>query len=296
MMARGRMARARHTDRVLLQGVWGLLSFVQMAVPPLGRTVTFSGGSAAGPARCTPVLIVDGSALAYFLFQRCEACRWWDGGDLRAFDLAATDFARGMRAAGVEMRCVFDGMVHPLKRDTVVGRLRDNAKRMDAFLRSKSRGEALGHSGFVLPFGVVEALAEALVREGVPCRRALYEADGELALEFEEWRDRGAVGVLTNDSDLICMRVPLLPLNEFRLEESSLTVVVYESAAVAESIGIREHMLPMLSCMAGNDYISRDALCSFHQRLVSSSSASSWKVSCQCDTARLLLCIGDSLR
>jgi hypothetical protein len=228
------------------------------------------------------------TALAYFLFQRCEACRWWDGGDLRAFDLAATDFVRDVRQAGVDMRFVFDGMVQPLKRDTVMGRLRDNAKRMDSYLRSKKKGEHLGHSGFVLPFGIVEILAEALCREGVPCRRALYEADGELALEFEQWRDRGAIGVLSNDSDLICMRVPLLPLNEFHLEASSLTCAIYDSADVAESIGIGEHMLPMLSCMAGNDYISRDTLCAFHQQLVSSSSGSSWKVLA---TAERRLCI-----
>jgi hypothetical protein len=228
-----------------------------------------------------PIIIVDGSALAYFLFQRCEACQWWDGGDLRAFDLAAADFVHNMRAAGVEMRVVFDGMVHPLKHDTVIGRLRDNAKRMESYLtqmRSK-KGEQLRHSGFVLPFGIIDCLAEAFQREGVTCRRALYEADRELAQEYLEWSAKGAIGVLSNDSDFICMRVPLLPLNEIRLEATTFTAVVYEPATVAKSIGIGEHMLPMLACMAGNDYISRDTLAAFHHKLVPSSGCnSSWKV------------------
>jgi hypothetical protein len=245
----------------------------------MGRTINFSGG--AGTGAPLPIVIVDGSALAYFLFQRCETCRWWDGGDLRAYDLAASDFVRNMRAAGVELRFVFDGMVHPLKHDTVLGRLRDNAKRMDSYLAQMriKKGEQLGHSGFVLPFGIVDCLAEAMQREGVPCRRALYEADRELAQEFLEWSGKGAVGVLSNDSDFICMRVPLLPLNEIRLEATTFTAVLYEPAAVAKNIGIGEHMLPMLACMAGNDYISRDTLSSFHHNLVPTLGCnSSWKV------------------
>jgi hypothetical protein len=200
---------------------------------------------------------------------------------MRAFDRAATDFVRDMRRSGVEMRFVFDGMVHPLKHETVLGRLRENARRMSSYMSQirVKNGEQLAHSGFVLPFGVVDCLAEALQREGVPCRRALYEADGELAQEFQEWKGRGAVGVLSNDSDFICMRVPLIPLNEIRLDATTFSAVVYESATVAKSIGIGEHMLPMLACMAGNDYLSRDSLSSFHQKLAPSSGCnSSWKV------------------
>ena len=264
------------------------MTFVQMASPSIGRTLAVAGGRGGhgaekrGAPLLPPLVIVDGSALAYFLFQRCETCRWWDGGDMRAFDVAATEFVRNIRAAGMDMRVVFDGMVHPLKHDTVLCRLRDNARRMDSYLTQMRmrKGAQLGHSGFVLPFGAVECLAEALQREGVPCRRALYEADGELAQEFREWSDKGAVAVLSNDSDFICMRVPLMPLNEIRLEASTFTAVVYDPAAVAESIGIAEHMLPMLACMAGNDYISREALAHFHQQLVPSSGCnSSWKVS-----------------
>ena len=88
--------------------MWGLLSFVQMASPPIGRSIAFpaganSTGSASGNAGASgdavppPVLIVDGAAMAYFLFQRCETCRWFDGGDLRAFDLAVRDFVRYAR-------------------------------------------------------------------------------------------------------------------------------------------------------------------------------------------------------
>ena len=280
-------AREQSDERITLtpslphpQGVWGLMSFMQMAAPPLGRTIAFNGGIGK-PSAPLPIIIVDGSAIAYFLFQRCQACRWWDGGDLRAFDIAVIDFVRNMRAAGLEMRFVFDGMTHPLKHDTVLGRLRDNAKRMDSYLAQMrvKKGEQLGHSGFVLPFGVVDCLAEALLREGVPCRRALYEADGELAREYHAWSRKGAVGVLSNDSDFICMCVPLLPLNEIRLESTTFTAVIYEPATVAKSLGIGEHMLPMLACMAGNDYISRESLACFHQKLVPSSGAnSSWKV------------------
>ena len=78
-----------------------------------------------------------------------------------------------------------------------------------------------------------------------------------------------------------------MPLNEMRLEATTFTAVVYDPKAVAENIGIGEHMLPMLACMAGNDYISREALATFHQRLVPSSGCnSSWKVRLSLRAAR----------
>lgn len=140
------------------------MTFVQMASPSIGRTLAFEGGRGVhgaekfGPPPPPPLVIVDGMALAYFLFQRCETCRWWDGGDMRAFDMAATEFVRNIRAAGMDLRVVFDGMVHPLKHDTVLSRMRDNARRMDSYLAQMRvrKGAQLGFSGFVLPFGAVE--------------------------------------------------------------------------------------------------------------------------------------------
>ena len=179
------------------------------------------------------------------------------------------------------MRFVFDGMVHPLKHETVLSRLRENARRVNGYLAQMRlrHGEPLEHSGFVLPLGVMDCLCEAVRGEGVACRRALYEADAELAAEYHAWSAKGAIGVLSNDSDLLCMRVPMVPMNEIRLDAGGFRAIVYEPATVAERLGIQPYMLPMLSCMAGNDYISRHALSAFHLKLVpSSGSHASWKV------------------
>ena len=68
-----------------------------------------------------------------------------------------------MRAAGVEMRFVFDGMVHPLKHETVLSRLRENARRVNGYLAQMRlrHGEPLEHSGFVLPLGGSQASSTA---------------------------------------------------------------------------------------------------------------------------------------
>jgi len=259
-------------------GVWGLLSFIQMHNPPLGQQVSFSEKRTReeGPQ----VIVVDGNALAYHLFQRCEECCWWDGGELRDFEASVRQWVSDVRSSGVSLRCVLDGMLDPMKQDTAVHRGRDNAFKVEATLSKLNacRGNygALGVEGFVLPPGCLEILAQTLDSEGVPSRRALYEADSELAREQAE---HNAIGVLSNDSDFICMRVPLLPLNEFRVSNGMVSAAVYQPDACAATLSLRQEALPMLACMCGNDFVAKELLERLHASLAPGSRPNkAWQV------------------
>lgn len=198
-------------------------------------------------------------------------------------------------------------MVPPIKAATAVRRGQENAQTVEAALRElrHRKGEAAGFApgGFALPQGVTRALHEVLLREGAACGvpprlsppharqshapqrhasprgagcaalsggraravRAAFEADGAVAGECARL---GAVGVLSNDSDFLCMGVPLLPLAETSLDDGVLRATRYAPAAVAAALALPPARLPWLACLVGNDHIDRARLAAFHARLV----------------------------
>eukprot|EP00282_Hemiselmis_andersenii_P031194 CAMPEP_0169458058 /NCGR_PEP_ID=MMETSP1042-20121227/17229_1 /TAXON_ID=464988 /ORGANISM="Hemiselmis andersenii, Strain CCMP1180" /LENGTH=251 /DNA_ID=CAMNT_0009570413 /DNA_START=123 /DNA_END=875 /DNA_ORIENTATION=- len=249
-------------------GVWGLLSFVQMHNPPLGQSHSFHSTSTGSASTDQPraVVIVDGNALGYHLFQRCGECCWWDGGELRDFGESVREWVREMQGTGLRLRVVMDGMMEPMKENTAIQRGKENAAKVHGTLSKiracKGSYGSMGVGGFVLPWGAIEVMVEAFVAEGVPTRRAMYEADSELARECVQ---HAALGVLSNDSDFVCMRVPLLPLNELRLGHGAVELVRYAPEAVAGCLGVGEEQLPLLACMCGNDYIDKALLDNLHQ-------------------------------
>lgn len=108
-------------------GVWGLLSFVQMANPPIGQQISLSGTTTqnmtASGKGDVPVIIIDGYALAHHLFMKCEECCWWDGGELRDYSQSVRDWVRQIQGCGVRLRCVLDGMMEPRKEGTALQRV-----------------------------------------------------------------------------------------------------------------------------------------------------------------------------
>jgi hypothetical protein len=114
-------------------GVWGLLSFCQMANPPIGQQMLLSDiarkgatlkhqspGSSLAKA---PVLILDGYALAHHLFFRAEQCCWWDGGEMRNYAQCVRNWVRDVQACGLQLCCILDGMLEQRKEATAVQRV-----------------------------------------------------------------------------------------------------------------------------------------------------------------------------
>mmetsp|Transcript_39539 Transcript_39539/g.61653 ORF Transcript_39539/g.61653 Transcript_39539/m.61653 type:complete len:596 (+) Transcript_39539:184-1971(+) len=188
-------------------------------------------------------------------------------GDLRMFKMAAIQCLEDLQAAGLLLRFVFDGMIEPSKQETALKRGKENARKIDSTMRKvrASSGEAVQPTGFVLPPGCFETMIEVLLELGIPCRRALYEADGELAVELVKHE---GIAVLSNDSDMMCMRIPMMTLNELRISSDGVSGVIYEPDKVAGAMKMPRQALPMLSCLVGNDYIEKDLMSPLHQKLV----------------------------
>ncbi len=114
-------------------GVWGLLSFCQMANPPIGQQISLSDMARKGatpkqqPPGSTvskaPVLILDGYALAHHLFFRAEQCCWWDGGEMRDYAQCVRNWVREVQACGLQLCCILDGMLEQRKEATAVQRV-----------------------------------------------------------------------------------------------------------------------------------------------------------------------------
>lgn len=111
-------------------GVWGLMSFMQMAARPVAKQLSFS--EEVNGVRSA--IMVDGHAFSHDIFQRCDNCVWWDGGDLRLVSKQVTQWVKAMRSCGLEPHFIFDGMM------------------VRTFLPSLPPHLAMYHTGHLTPF------------------------------------------------------------------------------------------------------------------------------------------------
>ena len=91
------------------------------------------------------------------------------------------------------------------------------------------------------------------------------EADSEIASLATAWK----CAVLGNDSDFFIFDIEggYIPLSFFGWKSSPLTVKIYHRSKLASRFRIRPQLLPLLASLAGNDYVSRDALVNFNSAL-----------------------------
>ena len=154
-------------------GVWGLLSFLQMGCPSAAKMVSYPRIPSYEAQRIRHVIIVDGSALAYHLFQQCPRCVWWDGGELRDLLHYTSSWIRALRSCGIEPVVILDGMCDPFKEQTAISRGQDNSARVESALRQlRQRGAEEPHrTEFVLPLGAMETVVSPSCRLVFLCLR-----------------------------------------------------------------------------------------------------------------------------
>ena len=107
----------------------------------------------------------------------------------------------------------------------------------------------------------------------VPLRTTNYEtflfldseADSEIASLAAAWK----CPVLSNDSDFFIFDIEggYIPLSFLQWKSSLLTAKVYYRSKLASHFRISPELLPLLASLAGNDYVSRDALMDFNSVL-----------------------------
>ena len=75
--------------------------------------------------------------------------------------------------------------------------------------------------------------------------------------------------VLSNDSDFFIFDIEggYIPLSFLQWKSSPLTAKIYYRSKLASHFRIRPELLPLLASLAGNDYVSEDALVNFNSAL-----------------------------
>lgn len=91
------------------------------------------------------------------------------------------------------------------------------------------------------------------------------EADAEIASLARSWN----CPVLGNDSDFFIFDVKAgyIPLSFFDWKAGQLTASIFYRSKLASHLRIRAELIPLLASLAGNDYVSLDALAAFNRAL-----------------------------
>eukprot|EP00727_Mastigamoeba_balamuthi_P005685 m51a1_g1736 hypothetical protein (703) ;mRNA; f:164298-167428 len=197
------------------------------------------------------LLACDGAAVAYALYKWAPYARspldW-------TYAESVEWFVDWMRGSGVSMRFYFDGATPEVKLATVRRRVEDNlrlSRAVWAKLRQcgRARQSEFGDR-LLLPPLCFEVMRRVLARMGVEALQSRHEADKEMAADGDCW------GVLTSDSDFLIHRVAMVHLDTLQDAEAdgSPEATVFAPGAVARCLGFGAQLLPVFSCLAGNDY------------------------------------------
>ena len=248
-------------NRKIIMGIRGLTTFAKSA--GLCETIDIPlspTNQASSPiySRRSRRLVIDGSALVYFIFQQClrtrANCLFGDCAALMAYTKSLFNL---FKAAGFEeIYVILDGAYVPEKLKTEVRRER----------------QKIGRSGrtalCMMPVFLYRPFARALKESGIWFRICVQEeADvviGNLALTLDAM-------VLSNDSDFmifpsrgyICLRELIIPdylIQKFQDPDyipsqlDYLTLNVYRPHRLAQYLKFSPRWLPLFACIAGNDF------------------------------------------
>ena len=91
------------------------------------------------------------------------------------------------------------------------------------------------------------------------------EADNEIASLASAWN----CPVLGNDSDFLIFDIKdgYIPLSSFHWKANGLTADIFYREKLASHFGISEELLPLFASLAGNDYVSFEALTEFRRAM-----------------------------
>eukprot|EP01125_Pyxidicula_operculata_P008472 TRINITY_DN2840_c0_g1_i5.p1 TRINITY_DN2840_c0_g1~~TRINITY_DN2840_c0_g1_i5.p1 ORF type:complete len:410 (-),score=31.43 TRINITY_DN2840_c0_g1_i5:25-1140(-) len=107
-------------------------------------------------------------------------------------------------------------------------------------------------------------LIRLLHEMNIPVLMAPYEADKFTsdickAMKYD--------AVLAEDSDYIIYGVPYIPLSTFHIGTNIISSSLYTIKSVRSCLHLDERLLPVFSCLCGNDYMSEESLLNFYNHV-----------------------------
>ena len=211
------------------------------------------------------VLAVDVSALSYHLACNKRAIPYHTGGCYVQLAQATTNFVTQLRARGIELRGIVDGLAHEEKSLTTLSRLYDafqhKKETMRQFTQYGRNASVFQNKGpFIKPPLLHETVISALKQCNVPLICAQREADDLLAHSARP--DGGSChAILSNDSDFLVYNTgPLILFDDITIVDPNeefpngyMVVRMYTRDKVAATLGIAPALMPVVASLVGTD-------------------------------------------
>ncbi|XP_044185119.1 protein asteroid homolog 1-like [Acropora millepora] len=206
-------------------------------------------------------LVIDGLALNCCLFEN-SGLDYRCGGQYDEFYQAVVAFFVALKSSHVHCFVVFDGAIDPSgkKLETIKKRAEEGLETVHELSTS---GDIDSLVSFPLLF--TDVFKQALRDNGIPFAICDSEADSEIASLAAAWK----CPVLSNDSDFFIFDIKggYIPLSFLRWNSSRFTAKIYYRSKLASHFRIRSNLLPLFASLAGNDYVSANALVDFKSAL-----------------------------
>ncbi|XP_077999849.1 constitutive coactivator of peroxisome proliferator-activated receptor gamma-like isoform X1 [Glandiceps talaboti] len=208
------------------------------------------------------VLVVDGMSCLRMIYH--PGIAWVYGGQWKQYIEQLENFLKAFERAKIEPVFFFDGRVENNKRSVwVERRISDRKKIAKIFEHIKRTGNEPGQDLFNIPVSLPKMTRMALRSLGATVYNTKGEADYEIAKYCKEFQ---CLGILGQDTDFIIYNIGEYFSSQY-LDLNSLTTVSYSRQALCAKLRMPIYQLPLLACLMGNDFISREDLEDFHKYL-----------------------------
>ncbi|KAF2366764.1 PIN domain-like [Trinorchestia longiramus] len=219
-------------------------------------------------------VLIDGSNLAYLLYNRAPGVLPAYGGDYDKYAAYITFFFNRLRACNIEATVIMDGGQprHNIKLHTCTTRLQNT-------LETCLDSVPLPPHSRVFPLHARSVFTHVLRRLGVPVLQSDAEADRDLAFLAPHF----SASVISNDSDFFLYGVKFIPLDYLRFtclkqgldkdgsRKYMIPCKVFQQDKFLQLSNLKRRHLGLLGALSGNDCVPASLLARFHRRVVEGS-------------------------
>ncbi|KAL1434338.1 hypothetical protein MTO96_011965 [Rhipicephalus appendiculatus] len=217
------------------------------------------------PPGTKPTIVVDSLCLMRWLYNKTDDYIF--GGPWRFIAHIVTELVRSFQERGIDLVFYFDGCVCDAKVGMWRSRRLQKSREIMEMYKKLQAGRWMGDDrNLSCPNGTAHALC-FMVKHLTSCKvfNAVGECDSEVARYAETHQE--CFGILSQDSDFSIFNMRVLFLSILHLDMGTLQTCAYSSRALARHLNIGSHLLPLFACLAGNDFVSKEQLTSFHRSL-----------------------------
>lgn len=201
-------------------------------------------------------ILIDGNAAASLIYSHYTKCIHAFGGDYDKFAYCVKEFVALLRKCNIYACFIFDGGYEKRKLKTVVDRLKLNIGICSQFKNKYRESKCF-------PLLLRDVFKDVLRSINVPVIQCNFEADQELVVLARILN----CPVISNDSDFYISNVTYIPFSSLELKAYRFSKKIKDKYYIRCKLyqldqflnkfdGLHDKsLLPLISCVLGNDYI-----------------------------------------